>query len=48
MNLQIIRTAYISDTEYADLVAIDGKLAIQIFEKTEDPNIFTLKEQIDA
>ena len=48
MNVQFLKTKTISDTEYVDLVNIDGKLFTFIMKKISEPNIFDVKTQLDG
>jgi hypothetical protein len=47
MQVHFVRTVALDEKNYVDLVSIDGKLKTFVMTKTEEPNVFGVKEELD-
>lgn len=48
MQVSFLKTVPVSDTQYIDVILVDGKKYTQLMHKTEEPNVFSVLKQQDG
>lgn len=45
MQVSFLKTVVVSDTQYIDVLLVDGKKYTQLMHKIEEPNVFSVLKQ---
>ena len=48
MQVNFLKTVVVSDTQYIDVILVDGKKYTQLMHKIEEPNVFGVLKQQDG
>lgn len=48
ISYNIVKTHIIDEKRYIDVCVLNGVVKTQLYEKIEEPNIFSMKKEIDG